>query len=37
MSNTHYDDAMNIILEVAAGEMDVEDALCAIHEHVLPK
>ena len=29
--NTPYDDAMNIILAVADGSLDVEDALHQIH------
>lgn len=32
--NTPYDNAMNIIIAVAQGEMDVNEALAAIHEFV---
>lgn len=32
--NTNYDNVMNIIIWVAEGEMDVEEALAAVHEFV---
>ena len=34
MSNTHYDNVMNIILEVRQGNLDVEEALAEVHQHV---
>lgn len=34
MTNTHYDDVMNIIMEVADGDIDTHEAFSRVHEHV---